>query len=88
MVVKRRNGGETAELFYLERDNLMAVDIQFHGDAVTAGIPRRLFRVPGSRTNRYVASSDGKRFLVLVPQDQEPPPPEVVVNWPALLKKK
>jgi Tol biopolymer transport system component/predicted Ser/Thr protein kinase len=84
--------GDGKELFYVERDNLMAVDIHADGDTLSPGIPHPLFKVPPSvqHRNRYVATRDGQRFLVVVPEEQGPPPPPpiVVVNWPALLRKR
>jgi len=82
--------GDGKELFYVERDSLMAVDIHVSGDTLAPGIPHPLFKVPPSiqHRNRYVATRDGQRFLVVVPEEQGPPPPPiVVVNWPALLPK-
>jgi Tol biopolymer transport system component/tRNA A-37 threonylcarbamoyl transferase component Bud32 len=92
------NGGEEPqwrrdgkELFYVSRDTLMSVDIKVNGNALVAGIPHALFKVPLSRQrrNRYVVTRDGQRFLVVVPEKEGPPPPFIaVVNWPALLPKK
>ncbi len=82
--------GDGKELFYIEQNRLMAVEVHVSGDQLTPGIPHTLFNVPpsGQRRNRYV-TSDGQRFLVVVPDEQGPPPPPiVVVNWPALLSKR
>ena len=69
----------------------MAVDIHTSREMVTPGIPRPLFNLPPTvqQRIRYVAARDGQRFLVLVPEEQGPPqPPVVVVNWPALLPQR
>ena len=57
-------------------------------DSVTASTSRELFAVAaGDRDLQpYAVSPDGKRFLVLKPVGG-PQPLEVIVNWPALLKK-
>jgi Tol biopolymer transport system component/predicted Ser/Thr protein kinase len=92
------NGGEEPqwrrdgkELFYVSRDTLTSVDIKVSGNALVASIPHELFKVPTSSRlrNRYAVTRDGQRFLVVVPEQQGPPPPfMLVVNWPALLPKK
>jgi hypothetical protein len=79
------------ELFFIEGNILMGVDIKVSGDALVPGIPHALFKLsaPQVGRNRYVVTRDGQRFLVVVPEKQGPPPPYmVVVNWPALLPKK
>ncbi|HTS58151.1 MAG TPA: protein kinase [Terriglobales bacterium] len=83
----RRDG---KELFFVSKDILMSVDIQIHGDALTAGIARELFQVPtpiGHR-NSYIVTPDGQRFLVVVPEQVGSPAPQIVLNWPALLEKR
>jgi hypothetical protein len=53
--------------------------------------PHALFKLsaPNIGRNRYVATRDGQRFLVIIPEKPGPPPPiMMVVNWPALLPKK
>jgi hypothetical protein len=35
----------------------------------------------------YEATRDGQRFLALTGHEQASPPLNVIVNWPALLKK-
>jgi Tol biopolymer transport system component len=80
------------ELYFVSpQDELMAVDIERVGDAVRAGPPRKLFEITRitNRRNRFVPSHDGKRFLVLTAgPEKKPEPPIVVLNWPALLRKK
>jgi hypothetical protein len=49
----------------------MAVDVKTNGKSFEAGIPHELFEtaVIADGRNRYVASPDGQRFLMLVPVD-------------------
>jgi eukaryotic-like serine/threonine-protein kinase len=79
------------EIFYRAPDQkIMAVDIG-SGSDFQAGIPRPLF--PGqfqtSRArNKYVATSDGQRFLLVAPLGREAmTPTTIVVNWSAELGK-
>jgi Tol biopolymer transport system component/predicted Ser/Thr protein kinase len=78
------------ELYYRSADQkLMAVDIQV-GERFQAGIPRPLFTArvqPGPARNKYyVASADGKRFLLVAPLGRESLiPTTVVLNWHAEL---
>jgi Tol biopolymer transport system component len=84
----RRDG---RELFYIALDGrLMAVPIRFasNGQAVDAGTPAPLFAthvggaVSGLDRQQYVVSSDGQRFLMsVVPEDPNPPPITVILNW-------
>jgi serine/threonine protein kinase len=60
--------GDGQELFYLNRNVLMAVDVKSNGATFTAGAPKQLFSVniePEERRNRYVVTKDGQRFLVV-----------------------
>jgi Tol biopolymer transport system component len=83
----RRDG---KELFYIEGSLLMAVDVTVRGDQLSAGIPHRLFEVPptANHRNRLVVTSDGQRFLVVIPEQHQAQPPVVVINWPRLLDTK
>ena len=66
---------------------LMAVGLRLGADSVTPATPRELFAVAAAGILApYAVAPDGKRFLVLVPVGGSQPL-EVVVNWPALLKK-
>jgi Tol biopolymer transport system component len=93
------NGGDQAqwrgdgkELFYVSADRkLMAVPIDA-GEIPKAGIPRPLFSievVPNTLVdyrNQYLASADGKRFLVTASlTESSSAPMTVIVNWRALL---
>ena len=62
------------------------------GSTFEAGIPKDLFDAPvvvgGTvRRNRYVAASDGQRFLVVTaPKSVDTAPFVVVQNWQSALK--
>ncbi len=78
--------GDGQELFYHFGDSFFAVDVKTDGPAFAAGIPKRLFDVPGvgaSATHgEYVVTRDGQRFLVATASDKAAAQPiEVVVNW-------
>ncbi len=77
------------ELFYRSADQkLMAVEIQA-GETFKAGIPRPLFAArvrTGAARNKYLASADGQRFLLVAPLGREALiPTTVVLNWHAEL---
>jgi Tol biopolymer transport system component/tRNA A-37 threonylcarbamoyl transferase component Bud32 len=77
------------ELFYRSADQkLMAVEIQA-GETFKAGIPQPLFAArvrSGTARNKYLASADGKRFLLVAPLGREALiPTTVVLNWSAEL---
>jgi Tol biopolymer transport system component len=75
-------------LYYLSTDSrLMAVDLKQGADTLVPSAPRELFPVAMSTTFQpFAVSPDGRRFLVQVPVGGSQPL-EVIVNWPALLKK-
>ena len=84
----RRDG---KELYYIAGTDLMAVDVQVKGDAVVAGLPHQLFKVPNvlQRRNRLAATADGQKFLVVIPEQEESGTRiNIVVNWPGLLASK
>jgi Tol biopolymer transport system component len=84
----RRDG---KELFYLAPDNtLMAVTVTAQGSKFSAGAAQPLFKSrPSLWRYPYDVSPDGQRFLVISPTDEgDSPPITLVVNWPALLKKR
>ena len=77
------------ELYFAAADNkLMAVGLKLGTDSVVPSTPRELFAVPAASGpfQKYAVAPDGKRFLVLAPAGGSQPL-EVIVNWPALLKK-
>ncbi len=84
----RRDG---RELYFLAPDGrLMAVDVGL-GDTLEIGTPRALFQTVVDRLGGetpYAVTGDGQRFLVLVPVGSGPSDEiQVVVDWPALMKK-
>jgi Tol biopolymer transport system component len=83
--------GDGKELFYLNANKLMAVDVNGAGETFQAGVPKELFEAPFVtdliKRNRYDVTRDGKRFLVITPADEKQEQKiTVIVNWPALLK--
>ena len=82
------------ELFYRSGDKMMAVDIATQ-PSFAAGKPRMLFErryeaAPFPISN-YDVSSDGQRFLMIKPAEQEQAAPtqiNVVLNWFEELKQK
>ena len=84
--------GDGKELFYLSELKLMAVDVKTEGKSLTAGVPKALFEIPGlaqvGGRHCYVVTPDGQRFLFTTfPEQAEAARINVVINWPALLKK-
>jgi Tol biopolymer transport system component/predicted Ser/Thr protein kinase len=82
------------ELFYRSGQKIMTVEITTQPGFV-AGKPRMLFEGPYSPTPltnpNYDVSSDGQRFLMLKPSEQEQSAPtqiNVVLNWFEELKQK
>jgi hypothetical protein len=80
------------ELFYVSPDHkLMVVSIKLGADSVQPSAPHELFTLPAddlaSTFSPYEVAPDGQRFLVRTESEQITPL-TVVVNWPALLKKK
>jgi hypothetical protein len=83
-------GRNNGELFFLEGDSMMAVDISPTGD-FTAGAPRRLFQAEFAcfaGNTCYGVAPDG-RFLMIQPIEPERPPTQidVVLNWHEELKR-
>jgi eukaryotic-like serine/threonine-protein kinase len=61
--------GDGKELFFLDGNMLMAIDVNTEGASFSAGTLRPLFSVNiahEERRNRYIASRDGQRFLVVL----------------------
>jgi Tol biopolymer transport system component len=86
---------DSKELFYLnpgDNATLMSAAVNTDSPAFQAAIPKPLFQaqlIPlWYWKNIYAPSSDGQRFLMIVPAGRAKLQPiTVVVNWPALLKK-
>ncbi len=81
------------EIFYVNRETLMAVPIAVKDGRPHPGLPLELFRFNPSGFGVFrgwAAHPDGKRFLVSEPEggDERPSSIHVIQNWPALLKEK
>jgi predicted Ser/Thr protein kinase len=75
------------ELYYLNEDSLMAVDI-IGADPVRLGRPHMLFAVKQAQDARYSPTRDGQRFLLAVPHvSTVPSQVGVVLNWTHLVGK-
>jgi serine/threonine protein kinase len=77
------------QLYYLGLDyKLMKMNLTL-GPSVRAGAPTELFQAPrnSSPFETWAPSSDGKRFLFLVPLQQQDTPITVVLNWEGALNK-
>ena len=63
----------------------MVATVELQAEAVKSGRPELLFRTPLP----WFATHDGKRFLVMEPEDGERQalPMAVVTNWAAVLGK-
>jgi Tol biopolymer transport system component len=80
----RRDG---KEIFYLERNTLMAASVTANGSRFEVGTVQRLFDVPTVDGYwPYDVTPDGQRFLINT-LDSEVAPLTIVVNWPGELKK-
>jgi Tol biopolymer transport system component/predicted Ser/Thr protein kinase len=81
-------GQHGRELYYFSRDGkLMVVTLKLDGTSPEALLPRELFTLQvDALGNPYEITPDGQRFLV-GGMAASPQPLNVIVNWPALLKK-
>ena len=84
--------GDGKELFYMSPDQkLMSVEVQ-PDSRLPAGKPRALFeaRYFNIPIPPYTVSSDGKRFLIVTPAEEESnaSPLTVVMSWTTELKGK
>ncbi|MDP8979020.1 MAG: serine/threonine-protein kinase [Acidobacteriota bacterium] len=77
------------ELFYRAGDDIMSVDVQA-GARFEHGVSRTLFRcqIPFDRIlTRFAVHPDGKRFLVITPEQSAAPQRlNVIVNWRKLVR--
>jgi eukaryotic-like serine/threonine-protein kinase len=80
------------QLYFVSMHNeMMAVDIHEKGDRIEVGHPLRLFSFrPSVRIYRlgmigYDVSPDGKRFLLVVADDENIRPLTILQNWTTLL---
>jgi Tol biopolymer transport system component len=81
------------ELYYASADGqMMAVNLKVRVEAIEVSPPRALFRLsrntPVGGTTLYDATEDGQRFLEIADTEDLPQQLNVIINWPALLKKK
>lgn len=80
------------ELYFLSSSGrLMAVPVP-HGNAFEAGVPQPLFdvRVPlagNPYRSNYAVNTDGSRFLVNTRVDDASTPINLILNWPALVRR-
>ena len=84
-------GAGGRELFYVSPDyKLMAVSLKLGADSVEPSTPRELFPLPALDIgwSPYDTAPDGQRFLVRATPGQAAQPLTVIVNWPALLKRR
>jgi Tol biopolymer transport system component len=90
--VEPRWSRDGKELFYFSGQTLMAVPIGMR-PTFSNGAPVALFDAPvqagyTSDSHRWQVAPDGKRFLLLANAGKDQASPlDVVVNWPALLRK-
>ena len=75
------------ELFYISADDkLTVIGLKMRAGAIEPSRPHALFSLDGL-SSTYDAAPDGKRFLVSQAA-RDLAPPQVIVNWPALLRKR
>jgi Tol biopolymer transport system component len=76
------------ELYYVSNDRmLMSVAVNANGSVMEASRPRELFPVPTTVAGApYEAARDGRRFLTSLAVKNSLPL-NVIVNWPALVKR-
>jgi Tol biopolymer transport system component len=75
------------ELFYISADDkLTVVGLKMRAGSIEPSMPHALFSLDGLSAT-YDVAPDGERFLVSQAA-RDLAPPEVIVNWPALLKRR
>ena len=91
MPVWRKDG---SELFFIGGDGQMMVSsVKTTGSEFEFSTPKGLFKtnmltLGGSTAHEFDVSPDGQRFLIgTLVGDTKTPPPTVILNWPALVKK-
>ena len=90
--VEPRWSRDGKELFYFSGHTLMAVPVTLR-PTFSVGTPVALFDAPiqpgySADSHRWQVTPDAQRFLLLANAGKDQAPPlDVVVNWPALLKK-
>jgi hypothetical protein len=83
---------DAKELWYRHGDRMMAVDITAKDGILTVGRTQQLFEAesaPGGLGPMYDVSADGKKFVIASRDRSEAANPlTLVLNWPALLKRR
>jgi Tol biopolymer transport system component len=81
-------GPDGRELFYISLDDkLMTVELKMGPQGIEPSTPKELFPLVSSiYASVYEVAPDGKRILVNQ-RESSSEPLEVIVNWPALLKR-
>ena len=79
--------GDSGEIYFLEGNRMMALEVKGSATGFEPGIPKLLFDshvAPVAGRNRYVVTADGKRFLMLVsPVENTVQPMIAWLNWQA-----
>jgi len=77
------------ELFFLEGNRLMAVDVNTNSGSFSVGMPRQLFEARIRPLTRFSVSDDGQRFLFVTPAErpEQADPLTVVLNWASAAKQ-
>ena len=91
MPVWRKDG---SELFFIAGDGQMMVSsVKTAGGEFEFGTPKALFKTNtlsfgGGTVHEFDVAPDGQRFLIgTLVGDSKAPPPTVILNWPALVRK-
>ena len=83
---------DSKELFYQSADNrLMVAAVTVSGGGVEVGAVQSLFelRAPeGLARDFYDVTSDGQRFMLVIPDETTANPLTLVNNWPTLVKSR
>ena len=85
--------GDSSELFFVAADGqLMSAGVKVDASEFEFATPKALFKTRMLahviNSHEFDVSPDGQRFLVgTMVGDTKAPPPTVIMNWPALLKK-
>ncbi len=76
--------GDGQEIIYEDpAGSLVGIGVYARGDGLAFSEPERLFQHKVSQGKSWDVTSDGQRFLLVEPEeDQDPQPITVVVNWP------
>jgi hypothetical protein len=81
--------GRRKELFFLSEGEMMKAKLALARGAIRASVPERLFvtgfpvLLPMGPPYLYDITPDGRRFVLLKPEDGSSPGLSVTVNWAA-----